>query len=172
MEEGTLGSPPSTARGGGSAQTSGHPGEDSRQEQPDVHTQNAGQQEHGQGQEQEHSPEAPAGRGPFSTEYRPGRGLCCPPLPYPLHLPGARVVACVQHLLCAGLWGPWGGGKAQDAPESSDTTPTWLPALSTAQKLGEAKRGTYSLGGRGQSEVKTGLGTLNPEQGTLRDGPD
>lgn len=147
--------------------------EDSRQEQPDVHMQDTGQQEHGQGQEQEHSPEAPVGRGPLQHRVQGPEGASAAyPLPYPLHLPGARVIVCVQHLLCTGPWGPWGGGEAQDGPESSDTTPTWLPALSTAQKLGEAKRGTYSLGGRGRSEVKTGLGTLNPDQGTLRDGPD
>lgn len=109
---------------------------------------------------------------PSALSTGPGRSLCClsPSLPAP---PPQR--PC--NSLCPSPTVPWpvgslGWGRSPGWALVIRHPPTSLPALSTAQKLGEAKRGTYSLGGRGQSEVKTGLGTHNPEQGTLRDGPD
>lgn len=56
--------------------------EDSRHKQPDVHMHDTSKQEHSQGQEEEHGPEAPVGRGPLSTEYR-ARKEPLLPIPFP-----------------------------------------------------------------------------------------
>lgn len=60
------------------------------------------------------------------------------------------------------------GAKPRMGLSHQTPPPRGPPARPTTQKLGEAKRGIHSLGG--QSEVKTCLWTLNPEQGPLEMG--
>lgn len=119
--------------GGSGAQTTERPPEHSRREHVGVHAQEAGQQQHAQGQEEE-GPEAPVGRG---TSESPGRGQEGTGEARATHSPHLSSASPTQQLLlnpCCAL--------ACTAPGPQATPPT-------AREPGEAKRQIHSLGGRG-----------------------